>query len=179
MKTLHCSPKKVCPKPCKWGKYNEVEAIRKYMECKQEEGNSVDVCSACGFIVNPSFLWLGASTDFLVSDSNEQTCSLGLGEVKCPFSKRENTIKEACEDHSFFLSATEDKIMLKQNHAYFYQIQGSMATLQLQWCDFVVYTKKDLFIERINFNSSLWEKTMVPELTSFYFEYVLPKLKST
>ena len=69
--------------------------------------------------------------------------------------------------------------MLKRNHAYFYQIRGSMATLQLQWCDFVVYTKNYLFIERINFDSSLWEKTMVPELTSFYFEYVSPKLKST
>jgi hypothetical protein len=31
---------------------------------------------------------------------------------------------------------------------------------------------KNLFIERINFDSSLWEKTMDPELTSFYFEYV-------
>jgi hypothetical protein len=80
-----------------------VEAIKKYKECKQDEGNSVDVCSASGFIVNPSSPWLGARPGFLVSDSNEQTCSLGLGEVKCPFSKRENTIKEACEDHSFFL----------------------------------------------------------------------------
>jgi hypothetical protein len=36
-----------------------------------------------------------------------------------------------------------------------------------------------LLKEYILIDSSLWEKTMVPELTSFYFDYVLPKLKST
>jgi hypothetical protein len=47
-----------------------------------------------GFIVNPNFPWLGASPDFLINDSNEQASSLGLGEVKCPYSKRGSTIKE-------------------------------------------------------------------------------------
>lgn len=62
--------------------------------------------------------------------------------------------------------------MLKQNHTYFYQIQGAMATIQLQWCDFVVYT----FVESMLFESSIWERNMVPELTRFYFVFVLPKL---
>ena len=130
----------------------------------------------CGFVVNSIFPWLGASPDFVIGESNLQASSLGLGEIKCPFSKRDNTIKEACQDPIFFLTVADDKITLKQNHAYFYQIQGAMATLQLQWCDFVVYTSKDLFVERITFNSSFWEKSLVPELTRFYFEFVLPKL---
>ena len=64
-------------------------------------------------------------------------------------------------------------MVLKRNHAYYFQIQGTMATLQLEWCDFVVYTSKDIFIERIHFDSSLWDKTMVRELTKFYFDYVI------
>ena len=52
-----------------------------------------------------------------------------------------------------------------------------MASLHLQWADFVVHTKKDLHVEQVYFDNDLWEKAMVPELTSFYFEYVLPKIK--
>jgi hypothetical protein len=85
----------------------------------------------------------------------------------------DSTIKVACSDPNFCLVIKEDKIVLKRHHAYYFQIQGSKATIQLQWCDFVVYTNKDIFIERINFDSSLWDKTMVPELTRFYFDYVL------
>ncbi len=53
-----------------------------------------------------------------------------------------------------------------------------MATLKLQWCDFVVFTSKDLHVERIYFDKTLWENVMVPELTRFYFQYVLPRVIS-
>ena len=129
-----------------------------------------------GFIVNSNFPWLGASPDFLVDESDKQASSLGLGEIKCPFSKRDKTIKEACDDPNFCLVFQKGEVMLKQNHAYFIQIQGSMATLQLKWYDFVVYAKKDFFVQRISFDSTLWEKTMVPKLTRFYFDYVLPNV---
>ena len=52
-----------------------------------------------------------------------------------------------------------------------------MATLNLQWCDFVVFTNEDLHVQRIYFDNVLWENVMVPELTTFYFQYVLPDLK--
>ena len=166
-----------CPAPCKWGKDNEAEAVKQYLTVKQNSECHVNVCSSCGLIVNCSFPWLGASPDFLIHDMQEQASPLGLGEVKCPFSKKDNTIAEACEDPNFFLGILNGKVSLKRKHAYYYQIQGSMATLHLQWADFVVYTKKDLHVERVYFDNDLWEKIMVPELTSFYFEYVLPKIK--
>jgi hypothetical protein len=101
------------------------------------------------FIVNPNFPWLGANPDCLINDPNEQASSLGLGEVKCPYSKRDSTIKVACSDPNFCLVIKEDKIVLKRNHSYYFRIHGTMTTLQLQWCDFVVHTNKDIFIERI------------------------------
>ena len=127
-------------------------------------------------MVNSIFPWLGDSPDFVIDEPNQQASSLGLGEIKCPFSKRDNTIREAGQDPNCFLTIVDDKVTLKQNHAYFYQIQGGMAILQLQWCDLVVYTSKDLFVERITFDSTFWEKSMVSELTKFYFEFVEPKL---
>ena len=40
-----------------------------------------------------------------------------------------------------------------------------------------VYTNKDLHlhVERICKDSSLWEEVMLPELTSFYFSFILKR----
>ena len=88
-----------CPAPCKWGKQNESEALKQYVSHKQ---HSVSV-SSCGFVVDQTSPWLGASPDFLIHDSTEST-TIGLGEIKCPYSRRNETIDEACEDKTFFLA---------------------------------------------------------------------------
>jgi hypothetical protein len=107
----------------------------------------------------------------------------GVGEVKCPISKKEMTIEDACEseDLSFVLMApsndkqTTGTPTLKRNHQYYYQLQGLMATCKVKWGDFV-YTKQYIFSERIYFDHELWYKTMLPKLTLFYFTYIYPKL---
>lgn len=63
---------------------------------------------------------------------------------------------------------------MEKTHNYFYQIQGCMASLNLSWCDFVVFTNVDLFIERVYFDKEFWQK-IVPELSSFYTDYMLPE----
>jgi hypothetical protein len=90
---------------------------------------------------------LGASPDFLVFDGAEANSS-GIGEVKCPFSKKDMTVDEACKDKNFCLQKLTGKIQLKKSHNYFYQIQECMATLNVSWCDFLVFTNVDLHIER-------------------------------
>ena len=40
---------------------------------------------------------------------------------------------------------------------------------------FVVFTNIDLHVERIYFDNEFWQK-VVPELSSFYSEYMLPEL---
>ena len=116
------------------------------------------VCALVGFVVNPVYPWLGASPDFLIGDCKEPS-PYGIGEVKCPFSKREMTIEEACAaDKTFYLASCSGKVGLKKNHAYYYQVQGIMATLQTKWSDFIVLTNKDLHVERIYFDSDFWEK---------------------
>ena len=66
------------------------------------------------------------------------------------------------DNNCTFLYHSEGKVSLIKQHAYHYQLRGLMATAQVQWCDFVVFT-------------NLWERTMVQLLTSF--DYVLPYLK--
>ena len=163
-----------CPKPCQWGKDKEGKAVEEYFKTKKNQGRNVDVCVNCGFVVNENFPWLGASPDFLVFDSTEAK-SFGIGEVKCPFSKKDISIDEACKDKNFFLENLNGKIQLKKKHNYNYQIQGCMATLNVSWCDFVVYTNTDLHVERIYFDKDLWHE-IVPQLSSFYSDYMLPEL---
>ena len=102
LNNLLCSSNKIVSKACKWGLGKDEEAVKKYLKHKGREGQPVRVCSACVFVVNSIFPWLVASPDFVIDESNQQAYSLGLGEIKCPFSKRGDTIKETCQDPNFF-----------------------------------------------------------------------------
>ena len=60
---------------------------------------------------------------------------------------------------------SEGNVSLIKQHAYYCQLQGLMATAQVQWCNFVVFTNTDLHVERVYFYNDLWKRTMVPDLT--------------
>jgi hypothetical protein len=110
-------------------------------------------------------------------EGNEHVkCGIRNGAVKCPFSKREMKIEEACADKAFYLFSYNGKVTIKHNHTYYYQVQGIMATLQIKWSDFVVLTNKHLHIERIYCDADFWEREMLPELNSFYFKYLAPEV---
>ena len=61
---------------------------------------------------------------------------------------------------------------LKENHAYFDQVQGQMAITKRNWCYFYVYTQKGQYIEKIDFNQAYWEK-MKSNLVWFYEKYLV------
>ena len=157
------------PASLRWGIDNEDVAIRKYLEIV----DGLDV-KKCGLVVSPKWPWLGCSPDGIVF---EDIVPVGCIEVKCPYSKRDMTLAEAnASDKNFFLKLIDGKLKLKRNHVYFYQCQGVMNIVGLNWIDFIVYTPKDLYIERIEVDRILWHSRMLPELTNFYAEYILPKL---
>ena len=74
---------------------------------------------------------------------------MGVLEIKCPYTRRNATVAEACKKAAFFCTS---EIKLKKNNNYYYQVQGQMAILNLSWCDFVVWTRKDMHTERIYFD---------------------------
>ena len=45
--------------------------------------------------------WFDASPYFLLHDEYEDVSHFGLGEVKCPFSKKDQTIKKSRKDQNF------------------------------------------------------------------------------
>ena len=162
-----------------WGKRNEENALKQYIQHHQSGGHvGLTVCRS-GFVVCESHPFLGASPDANVYDPSQQQ-PFGVVEIKCPFSCRNMTPIQACSVKKFFctLDLSGEKLLLKRSHNYYCQIQGQMAISGRSWCDFVIYTSKGLGVERINFDSHFWENDLLPKLISFYDNCILPEIVS-
>ena len=103
----------------------------------------------------------------------------GCVEIKAAVSFWEKSVSEAVTSNKTFCLTTDaDKaIQLKRNHAYFHQCQLQLFVGRdmFEWCDFVVATERDLFIERITLDRD-WVSTNVQQLESFYDSFILPRL---
>ena len=104
------------------------------------------------------------------------------GFVKCPFSKRKDTLVQASGDGTFYLEERENSFCLKRNHicGYFVQIQGQLGITGLKWCDFCVYLSEsnEMSVERIYFNEDFWTNNLFPKLSDFFLKQALPCLAS-
>ena len=94
---LYPKPFNVIPKPMEWGKLNENQARDTYVEYMRSHGHPRITADICGLFVHKEKRWLGASPDACVYDPDDHY-PYGIAEIKCPFSKANDTIEEACED---------------------------------------------------------------------------------
>lgn len=88
---------------------------------------------------NPAFPFLGG---------DEGTS--GIIEIKCPYTARDMTIDESFSHSNFSLHETDGEISLKMSHAFFFQVQGQFINTGVNFCDFLVFTRKEIHIERIH-----------------------------
>ena len=65
--------------------------------------------------VHLSFPFIGATPDGKMYDPSENP-PYGLLEIKCPFSKRKDTLVQASGDGTFYLEERENSFYLKRNH---------------------------------------------------------------
>ena len=72
----------------------------------------------------------------------------------------------------FFCEDITGQCKLKRAHAYFTQVQGQMGVSGASWCDFIVYTKKGISVERIPFDPAYWE-TLKLKLCTYYFDHLI------
>lgn len=80
------------------------------------------------------------------------------------------TIGEKVRD--FFL-CKNNEITLKKNHAQYAQIQGQLMITGCAFCDFVVFTQKDIFVEKIQPDLPFMT-TMLEKLCVFFKTYAKP-----
>ena len=89
------------PPPIAWGLQNEQVACRSYQQHMLSIGHSGLTTQPIGFIVHPTKGWFGASPDAKVYDPSSHANCHGIAEFKCPYSKRDISPQEACQDPQF------------------------------------------------------------------------------
>ena len=115
----------------------------------KSQGISVEVIKS-GLVVDSVETWLAASPDGIVTDPTQKEHKKGCLEVKCPYVCNTTTITDACQQVPAFCLVEQKGVMcLCESHKYFYQIQTQMHVTKLQWCDFIVWCPKQVFVQRI------------------------------
>ena len=168
--TSLCSPEDFFSEAVTYGKRHKKDAKEAYVA--QNQGLHIH---SCGLIVNPEFSFLGATPDAKVCSEGKT----GIIEIKCPYSARDMTVAEAARlIPQFYLVEAGGYLRLRKDHQNFYQVQGQLMVTGAPFCDFVVYTSKDIHVERILPELDVW-KVMLDKLACFYMKYVMPFLAST
>ena len=121
-----------------------------------------------GLVVSMDAPFLGASPDSKVIDAGCED-PYGLVEIKCPQTKFHVIPLEACSDRTYFCEEVNGKPKLKENHQYYYQVQGQLGVTGVNWCDFVIYTNVGMIIQRISFNQQFWD-TIKGKLQAYFFD---------
>ena len=65
---------------------------------------------------------------------------------------------EIADEHpAFFMKKGNDDLLhLPSDHAYYAQVQGEMAVLDTEWCDFVVFSNDTVVVDRIVADYDYW-----------------------
>ncbi|XP_048738785.2 uncharacterized protein LOC125653386 [Ostrea edulis] len=159
-------------KSVEYGKSQEPVARGKYIEYMSSRHPSFQ-CSETGIFVYKDFPYLAASPDGVTEC---KCCGKGLLEIKCPFSFQNEISQVAMSKNSSCISAHgKYELKKKLSSPYYVQMLGQMAIGNFSFCDFVLYTKKDIHVERVHYSSADWE-LLSDKLKSFYTCFVLPNL---
>ena len=153
-------------KAIKWGMEHERAAIAAYVTYSSVKHPSIKV-HPCGLLVSPLAPHLGATPDGIITC---ECCDIGLLEIKCPYSVREKSPTTAS-----YIEKTQTGFRLSRKHDYYYQIQGQIAVFDYAYCDFVCWTQKGVFVERIFYDEKL-VSNIIPKLNLFFIEAVLPSV---
>lgn len=156
----------------KWGIDHEKTALKAYLSVASGNHQNFEVNDS-GLVINPAYPHLGASPDGCVKCT---CCGFGVLEIKCPFSCADKTFQDASKTSSFFLEYLSDgSIRLKKSHAYYYQVQAQILLCKADYCDFIVWSKKDLVVLRIK-PDNMFIKDVIKDLTLFFIYCVMPEL---
>ena len=101
-----------------WGIKNEANAVKLYVVYQQAHGHENLMVTPSGFQICKSQSYLGASPDGAVYDPTDVHQPFGFLEVKCPYSNRNDTPKQACASSGFCCILEQDEVTLRRTHPY-------------------------------------------------------------
>ena len=169
--------KKTFGKPLQYGLSIEKPALEEYVKYQHSNGHINLYATASGFIISFQHPFLGTSPDASVYDPSSPLQPYGFAKIKYPYKYQDQSPSEAATKSDFMLQkGTTGKLTLKRSHSYYCQIQGQMGIGDRPWCDFIVYTKKGIHVERIEHDKDFWTKELLPKLLSFYDNCIAPEI---
>ncbi len=136
-----------------YGIENEPRAKEDYTE---ETGIPVQ---DCGLFISKEHSFIGATPDGIIVRNGIPGCL----EIKCPYSIRFVDPNLYLRNLRFI--GRNGKLL--QTHNYYYQIQMQLYTTGYTFCDFVVWSEKGIYIEKIDRNEAFIKKT-VKKLVDIY-----------
>ena len=171
-------PRTLMVPPIRWGQDNEAAAHTAYIAYQHRSGKQELKVTDSGLVLMKNG-YLGCSPDGIVWDP--AACDgqqKGLLELKCPYSVKDSEVVSACGQVKNFPChlLPNGTLELKKEHPYYFQIQGGMALTDTSWCDFVMWSPQWISLQRIPFDHELWEGLMLPKLSDFYQDWMLPQL---
>jgi Viral alkaline exonuclease len=156
------------------GLNNESAAFLEFLNTfAAREKKSIQLVSSVGLLVHPNFPSFGASLDRLMKVDNE-LCSV---EVKCPYNPfiRKQKLRFKMKDKAFYVNLnSNDEPFLKENHAYYFQVQMQLMVSNLDTGYFVMYIPPD-DIEYVKIRrDNTFIKEMLEDLSNIYETSLLP-----
>lgn len=93
-----------------------------------------------------------------------------LVEIKCPYKCSTTSMALlAKEDENFCLKVTDTgRLKLKEDHPYYYQVQGELRISRKDLCYFVVWSPKEFHYQVIERDDHFWDVKMFPWLLDFH-----------
>ena len=153
-----------------WGCDHEKQAIAQYVEAVSPQHVNFETKES-GLVINPSYPHLGASPDAFVSCD---CCGSGTLEIKCPYCVKTESPENAVEMLTY-LETDGDDVHLKETETYFYQIQAQLNICEVEYGDFVVWTEKGIYVERICVQREFFIEA-IGKIEDFYKYSILPEL---
>lgn len=171
-----CYPQKVIfnSKQTSYGIKYEKTALEEYLTQVKKYHRGI-LLKPAGFFISHEHPQLGASPDGIVQC---ECCGLGCVEVKCPYLLKELSLSDfSKKKNTCLVYHNDDEFSLDQNHLYYYQIQLQMFVTKTKFCDFVIWSKNCLFIDRVSFNEEFFNECLKKSL-DFHKYVIKPELLS-
>ncbi|XP_061185059.1 uncharacterized protein LOC133193101 [Saccostrea echinata] len=156
----------------KYGRQNEIVAKQLFFDMYSHYHVNAKM-RPCGLNISQQHPFLGASPDAYLSC---KCCGKGLIEVKCSYSRRNDTPYDVASDRHYHLYRdTNDVVKLRVDSPWYVQIQGQLGICNARWCDFVFYTDMGFISDRIHYDESFFNE-IVNKCSTFFINYVHPAL---
>lgn len=156
----------------RWGCDHEKKARETFKAWAAQKHQDQSIRDA-GLYIDTTHPYLGASPDAVLSCA---CCGDGILEIKCPHCAKDSGVLSAAERNLLdCLEIKQGAHALKKDHQYYYQVQAQLFVTKCKYCDFMVWSEKEFFIQRILPDPDFITEA-VENVELFYRLAILPEL---